>query len=481
MKAIISVWMQPVYARSNAAGLKILYALLGIIALLPLILFLLARKDESDAISILLALAIGIGVAVGVLLVFWFVLLVPSVALQYSPANAGLVPQLRRNMKVALAIPVLLMPAILALTLVTHLKGLFFQSWLIGVFAMLVYVATLRSKWVVIFLVLLSQLPMWWGNRFSLDPQASWNQPALLMLVGLGLTAAILHWVFAIHGDQHFKREESFSMIQKAMNGEEVTSTHYSLRFFNPYDLLMRWCMVKVDKTGRAPAAVAQLIPFAFGAQVFWLTSFVSVALMSAGLSIYFAVFLHHSSKFAENDMGLAYAAAMVAFVMLPVIYVSMLRATMYQRKGEHSLLLLAAALPPQAEQTRIVLHFLLCQFFGLWLLTLLIVAVTMHFSPASTNAAEMAWLACFCLLPLSVMSLYNYARIRSRYETALLLAFALPAFLGLASLGMLKLWPALPVWLICLLIVLVTLPILRWRWQILMQANAVFPAGRAA
>lgn len=477
MKTIISVWMQPIYARSNAEGLKILYALLGLIALVPLMLLLFVANDKSDAISIVLALAMGVGGAVGVLLVLWFILLVPSAALQCNPVNAGLVPQLRRHMKVALAIPVFLMPAIMALALGMHMKGLLFQVWLIGVLLMLLYIAILRNKWVVILLVLLSQLPMWWGSQFRLDPQASWNQPVLLLLVGLGLSAAILHWVFSIRGDQHFKREENFSMMQKAMNGEEVNSTQYSLRFFNPYDLLLRWCM---DKTGRTPAAIAQLIPFAFGAQVFWLTSFVSVALMIAGLSIYFVFFLRHSSKFGEQDMGLAYAAAMVAFIMLPLIYVSMLRTTMYQRRGEHSLLLLAAALPPQAEQTRITLHFLLRQFFGLWLLTLLIVAVTMHFSPASTYAAEMAWLACFCLLPLSIMSLHNYARIKSRYETPLLLAFALPILLGLALLGMLKLWPALPVWLICLLIVLVTLPILRWRWQKLMQVKAVFPAGRA-
>lgn len=477
MKAIISVWMQPVYARSNTAGLKILYALLALIALLPAVLVQFAVQNKSASPPVLLALAIGVGVALGLLLVFWFILLVPSVALQYTPANAGLVPQLKRQMLWALAIPVLLMPAIVALALGAHLKGLFFQSWLLGIFAMLAYIATLHSKWAVILLVLLSQLPMWWSGPISMDPQASWNQPALLLLLGLGLTAAILHWVFSIRGDQHFKREESFAMMQKVMNGEEINSNQYSMSFINPYGLLLRSCMSKVRKT---PAAVSQLMPYAFGAQVFWLTSFLSVAVMSAGLSIYFVFFLLHSSKFGEDDMGFAYAAAMVAFIMLPLIYVAMLRTTMYQRRGEHSLLMLAAALPSPAIQSRIMLKFLLRQFFGLWMVTLVIVAITMHFSPTSKNAAEMAWLACFCLLPLSVMTLHNYAGIKSRYETALLIAFIFPILLGLVLLSLFKLWPALPVWLVCSLIVLATLPVLCWRWQKRMRVSAVFPAGRA-
>lgn len=477
MNAIISVWMQPVYARSNTAGLKILYALLAVIALLPAVLMQFSSHNKSDSLSFFLVLAIGAGAAVGLLLIFWFIMLVPSVALQYSPANAGLVPQFKRQMLWALAIPVLLMPGIVALALGTHLKGLFFQSWLLGVFAMLVYIATLRSKWVFILLVLLSQLPMWWGGPISLNPQASWNQPVLLLLLGLGLTAVILHWVFSIRGDQHFKREESFTMMQKVMNGEEINSNQYSMSFINPYSFLLRSCMNKIRKT---PAAVTQLMPYAFGAQVFWLTSFLSVAVMSVCLGIYFVFFLQHSSKFGEEDLGLAYAAAMVAFLMLPLIYVAMLRATMYQRRGEHSLLMLAAALPSQVEQARITLHFLLRQFFSLWLVTLVIVAITVHFSPVSKNAAEMAWLACFCLLPLSVMTLHNYAAIKSRYETALLIAFVFPIMLGLALLGLLKLWPALPMWLVCSLIVLATLPVLRWRWQRRMGVSAVFPAGRA-
>ncbi|MBC3917874.1 hypothetical protein H8L32_10350 [Undibacterium sp. CY18W] len=478
MKTIISIWKQPAYARINTGGLKVIYFLMVLIALLPAVLVLSFGGKVEGWMPVLRALGLGVVMALGMLLVGWFLLFIISVTMQYTPANARLVPQFKRHMQLAVAIPVLLLPALLSLTVHFNSKGHFFQTWMLGVFGLLVYVASIRSKWVIILLVLMSQLPMWLNAKMTLPDTGIWSQPVLMFLAGLGMTIAVLHWVFSIHGDQHFKKEQSFSVLQKAMSGEEVQMSQYSMNFTNPYNFLLRHCMRKVS---RLPETVSQLMPFSMGSQVFWLTSFLSVLVMSIGMGIYFIFFLNHSAKFNGKDAWLAYFAAIVSFVMLPFIYTSVVRTAVYQRRVEQGLLCLAVNLPDVKRQTEVLAGFLLRQSLGLWLVTAVIVGLTVYFSPASPLLMGSVWIGCFCLLPLSVMTLKNYALMKSRYESALLLAFAMPLLLGLVLITLYVQFQQCPAWVICVSVAIVTAIVLRWRWNRLMQVSAVFPAGRAA
>ncbi|MBI1772161.1 MAG: hypothetical protein HYR68_07425, partial [Burkholderiales bacterium] len=417
------------------------------------------------------------GGALGILLLSWFILLVPSVALQYTPACAALVPQMKRHMQFALAIPILLMPVAFSLILGMHMQGKFFQGWFFGVLSLLIYIASVRSTWVIILVVLMAQVPMWLNNRVSMSVQADWNQPLLFVIAGFALTALVLHWVFALRGDQHFKRDESFAMLKKHIQGEEVSVNHFTLKFLNPYHLLLRLCINRVKAT---PEKVRQLMPFAMGSQILWLTSFIPVVVMSAGLGIYFIFFLRGSLRSEGIDNSVAYFAALVSFIMLPPIYAAFVRTCVYQRKEEQGLLLLAPKLPSLHQHSKMMLQFILRQYLSLWLVSVLITVGAAYLSPASEYMHEMAWIISFSLLPVSVLSLTNYAQIKSSYQTALLVALVIPVLLGAAMLGVHKMMPALPVWLICSLIAVGTAAVLGWRWQGLMQVKAVFPAGRA-
>ncbi|MES2037134.1 MAG: hypothetical protein V4495_04800, partial [Pseudomonadota bacterium] len=149
MKAIISVWMQPVYARINTGSLKILYIMLGLFAVAPVVAVFFVQAQKPDWQSVMLALALGVAGVLGILLLSWFILLVPSVALQYTPAYAALVPQMKRHMQFALAIPILLMPVAFPLILRMHMQEKFFQGWFFGVLSLLIYIASIRSTWVI--------------------------------------------------------------------------------------------------------------------------------------------------------------------------------------------------------------------------------------------------------------------------------------------------------------------------------------------
>lgn len=477
MKAIISVWMQPVYARINAGISKTMYVLLGLTMFAPAVVVFLANRQSVDWVAMSLALLAGVAIVLCLLFFFWFFFLIPSIALQYSPANAMLVPGFKRKLQVAVAIPVLLIPTGIALFYFKVNHGDFFVSWLLGVVVLLIYTATIRTQWVFTLIVLISMMPVHFDGKSGFLSGAVWSQPALFLALGLALTALVLSWVFKSDGDQHYKRKENFVMMQKQMNGEEIASKHYTLDFINPYALLLRLNMKKVNKN---PAKAQDLMLFAMGPQVFWLTSFLSVIFMAGLVFIFFAIFGNQSSRFDEKNIGLAYFVGMVSLLLLPPIYSSIVRSSVYQRKAEQGLLMLTAGLPNAHEQGKLLLQSMLRQFLGLWLVTIFIFGSATYLLHTSVRMSALIWIISFCLLPVSVLSLSNYARMKSIYQTSLLAAIGLPLALGLVVVAIYMQTGYIPAWKTCSAITVATVLVIYWRWRKLAQAGLIFPAGRA-
>ncbi|PXX37845.1 hypothetical protein [Undibacterium pigrum] len=477
MKAIISVWMQPVYARINAGISKTMYVLLGLTMFAPAVVVFLANRLSVDWTAMSLALLAGVGIVLCLLLFFWFFLLIPSIALQYSPANAMLVPGLKRTLQVAVAIPVLLIPTGIALFYFKVNHGDFFVSWLLGVVVLLIYTATIRTQWVFTLIVLISVMPIRFDGKSGFLSAVVWNQPALFMVLGLALTALVLSWVFKSDGDQHYRRKENFAMMQKQMNGEEIASKHYTLDFINPYSLLLHLNMKKVSKK---PAKANNLMLFAMGPQVFWLTSFLSVIFMAGLVFAFFAIFGNQSSRFDEKNIALAYFIGLVSLLLLPPIYSSIVRSSVYQRKAEQGLLMLTAGLPNAHEQGKLLLQSMLRQLLGLWLVTTFIFGSAAYLLETSVRLTGLIWITSFCLLPVSVLSLNNYARMKSIYQTSLLAAIGLPLALGLVVIVVCTLTGDVPAWQTCSAITVATVLAICWRWRKLKQTGIIFPAGRA-
>ena len=476
MKSIISIWMQPVYGRLNAGSLKPACFILALIYLIPFVEMIFATGFEPGMKSILQACISGLGSVLLTMLIFWFISLVPSVIMQYTPACAILVPHMKRRMQAALVLPVLLMPLLFPLALRMH--GKFSQGWFLGVLAMLIYVATIRHKWVIILIILTVQLPGGISKiKMALATSPYLDQPVLFVVAGLAFTAVVVRWFFFMYGDQHFKIADSIPTMRQYMRGEEAGMNLHPLKFLNPYQLLLRLCL---DRVRAAPEKVRQLLPFAIGSQAFWLSNFIPVVIMGAGLSIYFVFFFHDSAKNEATDNSIAYFAALVSFILLPPIYAAVARSSICQRKEEQGLLLLAPRLPSRHEQGKVMLYFILRQYLSLWLVSAIISLSAAYLSPASEYMHEVVWLITFSLLPVSVLSLTNYAQIQSSYQSAALAALGILALVGLTTLGLHALIPALPVWLICALIVVATAVVLRQRWQRLMRVDALLPVGRA-
>ncbi|MFZ6653762.1 hypothetical protein [Undibacterium sp. TJN19] len=482
MKQIISIWMQPVYARKNAANQKVTLVLLLLLALLPTaILLMKVGGDAPGWQPLLLALALGLAFALVATLAFWFTLLVPSIATQFSPANANLVPGLKPAMRWALALPVLMFQVVMLMASLyfDHYQGIY-QIWFFGVLAILSYVSTIRSKWAILVLVVISQLPLWGGSAaLSIDVRTL-HHPAWLTLGGLLLTAATTYWALQVHGDRHFKRHKNVLLLQSAMDGRGGQANQFSMKILNPYQFFFNR---RLRQVGGAAGEATRLMPYIFGEQALWLGSFLSVAVMATGVVAYFHFFLQKSGDVKPGSSILTYMVFVVSFIMLPVIHTAVVRGAVYQTSVEQGLLSLAARIPGPATQTRLQCAFLLRQFFGLWLMVLLIVVGTLHLADVSPLLTENGIIACFSMLPLSIFYLRNYARLKTQYSSDNFLAFFQPVLLG-GALSFLHAQYAEYVlastWLLCAGVSVITLVILRWRWNQLMQFHAVFPAGRS-
>ncbi|MCH8622607.1 hypothetical protein [Undibacterium sp. TS12] len=477
IKTIFDIWMQPIFARINSASRKSLWIALSLVLLTPPAIFLpiMAIKNQWDKLP--LALVIGLAASLSLLLLVWFVTLVPMMLLQHSPANAGLVPGIKSRMLAALALPCVLLPLAIAFAFSFGNDGFSARTWFLSVLVLLAYVASLRSKWLLTLLALFLPASPMVDEYLKWQSLALWTSPVLVAMLGLALIAAVLSWAFGLHGDAHFEHQKALHKMRGQLSGDNMQPGQKIWQGFNLYNYFWRRGMAVAEKSRDQ---LAGLLPFALGPQVHWLNSFLMVGVMIPVLILYFLFFLDQKGKGGADDQSMPYFVTLMAFLMLPFIFVSTTRASLYQTRVEQALLCLVPVLPDPQQQTRTLMSFLLRQFLGLWLATLAVTVAVLYWSPFSSQMTGNCLIACFCLLPLAVMILKNSAAMKSQYETALLTAFCLPLVLALLLIGLHINYPQFTAGMICGGLLAGTVLVAQWRWQRLVRATAVFPAGRA-
>ena len=475
MKQVLTIWMQPIYARLNSSGLKALWFTLALLAIVPPTLLFYTSGIARQWYKLALAMGLGIAMALAIILIFWLIMLIPSIALQYTPANARLLPGLQSSMYWALVIPTLLVPALFTVAGNIRDPGFSTLNWLCGVIVMLFYISSLRSKWVMLVPLFVAEIFWILSKKDLIGFVDAWKYSWVLLVLGVILTAWIVKWTLAVSGDQHFKRQQGFLTMRNLMNGQELNTNRSAWQTAGTYGLQLRHCMARVRKE-LAPARDLQ--PFSFGAAAFWPGIFLSVLLTGLFLGFFYMILLDKPS--AQQDHALSYFAILLALCLLPFAYSAGAHHAVSVTRTEQALVSLAARLPDLEQQSRNQLKFLLRQFFMMWVATLLVLVTVLYFAPVEGLISESFVIAFFSTLPLSLVSLKNHALTKSRYEFGLLSVYALSPVL-IAALIFLRVqlsqWPA---WVICITVLLLTSLVLRWRWKQLMQLRVVFPVGRA-
>jgi hypothetical protein len=475
MQHLFQVWMQPVYGRLNLEGKKVLWALLSVIPLLVIVIYLLASFSSSAKISLVpLALAALIGLVTDVVLIllFWFITLSSSMVLQYSPANASLVPHLKRHLQWALAIPIVLLAIIPAAAVAYKSTEFAALTWLICVMSMLMLTAMFRNKWMVFVIAAIAQLPIFLrGINIPFDVLKSANQSILLIPFGLLMIVLFLHWIFA-KGEHLFKRREQIVRVQEVMQGNAKRDFSGVLIILLPYYLrLLKQRLQRRDNAG-------QLLPFVLGPQAHWSSIFLQTLGIATLMGLYFFVLVAKDTSATDNSLLIF--LPLLGFFLMPIAYIAAIQISLYQSRGAQSLLSISPAVTSNRMQTQVLLRYVMRQYFILMSLLLFITVFVCEWMTTRVEIRNTIYLACFSMLPLSISLIRNYAQMQSvldiRMARILLSWFALFSVL----LAIVNFVPMITYWMLCALITLFTAVLLFSRWNKLMRVDAVFPAGRA-
>lgn len=475
MQHLFQVWMQPVYGRMNLEGKKVLWALLCVIPLLIMAILVLASFSSQAAIDlekITLAALIGLAVDVGLIVVFWFAMLSSNVAMQYSPANASLVPHLKRNLQWALAIPIVLLPIFPAAAVAYKSTEFAVLIWLICVVMMLMITAIVRHKWIGFAMAAIAQLPMLLRETtIPFELLRGLNQAILLIPVGLFLIALVLHWIFA-KGDHLIKHREQIIKGQEAMQGRAKWEFSGVFRIFLSYYLRLLKQRLQHREDAR------QLLPFVLGPHVHWSSIFLQILGVTILMGLY-AFFLEFKDTGA-TDKTLLILIPLMVFFLMPIFYAVGIQGTLYLTRGAQNLLSISPAVTSNSMQTQVLLRYVMRQYFILMGILFVITVFVCEWVLTSVLVRHIIYLVYFSMLPLSLSLVRNYAQMQSAMDIRMARILLRWFVLISVSLMIVNFISWITYWMLCALIAVSTAALLMRRWNKLMRLDAVFPTGRA-
>jgi len=424
------------------------------------------------------ALAAGLFGSAALLLITSFSLMINWLSWQFSPTNATLLPGLRRRLPWAGAVLVLGPPLVIAaLILLDKQAPVLALGWLTGVVFLLGMVVSLRSAPVSFGLMALALGLFFWGAG---DPagQLPWRWLALPWLavpLGLLLTAGLLRWVFALRGDRH-QRYWLATTRQAKLSGDASLADDSG--WVGP-----RWFALYLASRCRAGGRpVRTLFCAATGPQLHWTSNLNSFV----GLMLLMVVMLESQQLFAEPHVVLmALPMFLLPFpALIAVMYPIIAPRLIWQTRTEQALLTLAERAPDKAQQTRLLLRYLVWQALLRWGLALLLaLAVGERYGLEFLQPLHVCTVG-LSLLPGMAWVVGNYAVLSvvtgPNYLGGLLGWVLLNLALSAVAVGLLFNAPDRHAWLWCVTMGASALLIIGWRWRQALRVAHMFPAGRA-
>lgn len=483
--------MQPVHARLNMESKKFLYFLLALFPVAGQIiagLMFFSRPDKFGKTIFLTALLLSSASILAILFIAWFSMLVQNIAMQYSPSNARLIPDLPAILKRALTIPIVLM-ALLAsgfMWLTTHHFS-FFPAF-ISIFVLSFLVLIFRSSWGVIPFIFSFQVPaiLERSGVKHVDKLFSDNlgflSESVFFLLSIVILWLTLKWTFSMRGDALFELQARSRMLKDVVSGKKMDENKISIGFAAVFLIWMRHC---VERCIQHRASRFKLAPFALGPRLHWTSSIVQMItfILFCILSL-MLVSLLMSEKNKDFLMVLSVTMGGLSLVILPFIFSGVLFSTLFQTQAEQALMCLAPGSGAQDYRDKAISNYLLRQFsilygcgicFGIlmsyWI-------ITHHESSEKFIVGIVLLLSSFFPMILGITT--QYARMTSVAHHPLLKLFIVCALLFALGLLMIFNMPLNMTMIFCVLIVVVTLALfVRYRGKQL--SCTIFPVGRAA
>lgn len=446
------------------------------------------------ALALLLALGFGVwlhqwraGVVIGDMLLgvvglLWWGNMVRISVQQNMPSHACLVPQLRRRLMRAVACSfvagVLLVSAIAALA-IGHFGYLLCALSMLFPFVLLQQ----RYSWLSILpsVVILSALSWLKAPWLALVQFASgfdeWVVSVLLLCVIAELGVLAMRAAFPQGGDAHANWRAALVQRQHRQKGEAAVLEARGIAAHWPgWVAAWRTLGVAVKRPGGVPPSAARSTQYGLGISLY--ASALTVPAMAL-IGWLFAVFPGMLSD--KLTMGLSvwnYLVQLMVTMAVPSALHSIVTA-ISQRTGEQSLMRLAPSMPAAPALNAMLARLMIRGFVLLWGGATLCQLVAARISEGHWVLDGPMALVLVLPLPFLLMVLRNYAAMPP--QAAALGGYSLLAMpaLGLAWLLNLQ-YPALSGG-VALLVLVLSLLVLRWRWLAMVQAPVAFPAGRLA
>lgn len=488
MKALINIWMLPVYVRLNMDSRRSLYLLL---ALFPIggqliagaIFFSKGAEAKLSVFPIAFLLSLAAGVA---MLVFaWFLFLVMNVGMQYSPANAALVPGLKRRLQMALALPIVVIST-LAVVIVSFAARKFtmFPAFVCILF-FAYFLGVMRSQWLVIPAVISSQIPLFLMKNKLFDADTidllknGLAFEIVLLLASVLLLWGVLHWFFALRDEAHFKMHKRSLAMRQGMNSREVPINQLAARFNSPF---LTWMQMGIRRSQVSTNAVARLAlaPFALGPRLHWTTLFVQLFLMiAAGVLMVLLMGAISGFKNKEFTSGFSLGFPAVMLIGFPLFFCGSSFFALYQTRTEQALFSLTPAVTDQRDMDRVLAHYMLRQFLILLSASVFCSLLLVQFAKEFPLTGELLSLGSSCLFVLVLAMTHPYGKMKAATDHPLMKLGLIAAVLLVFGIVM-TIWVSNQIaWWLSAAIVIVTSVISMLRLQ--RNARTVqFPVGRA-
>jgi len=490
MKNMVSIWMQPIYARLNTEGVKTLLLVLAMFPLLSQVLALILEWNKGEGFHLkVFALALGISLLALLVIVFyvWFVMLIQNIGMQYSPANAALLPRIKAIMQMAIALPIVLCALIATLIAWAITKQFSMLPGFVCVVVTVFFMLIVRSQWAVIPMVISFQLPVILKRMGVQNMEQQIEQTLgislnfLLFFLSLIILVASIRWVFSTKDENLFNMHKRTVSFRRNMNGDKAYETKFMHAFSSPFFTWMNFRVRRALQAGVAEHTRQQLISFSLGPRLHWLT--ISTQLLAMLIWGLFSVFVITRLSSKPNDdfvhgFGLGFGA--IVLIAQPLLMGLQLFYSLYQTRVEQALISLTPVVQSSMQQDRILQQYLFRQFFILYGISLSVsVLICWLVFPFELKSAAMM-LFVSTIFPMVLVITRDHAKMRSASDHSLLkILLICIAVFGVFFFALLLL-PLQLIWLYCASIFIVSLVLLIKSLQS-RRRTTMFPVGRAA
>lgn len=474
MRAILSIWMQPVYACLNKKD----YIHLGfLLLLLPAGAALLPNLSGHFQLqSTLIAAGLGLFAAMIIIIFLWFALLIAYGAQQNSLSNLILIPHFKRRMMAAFGIQLVILSILASVLFSFRSEISIYWIWLNIVLVMLLCISSIRNVYIfpvalvggALFLRLIEAIPSGLSGVIKVETANAW----LCVAAGIFSIYVGLNWIWSIDKQRIQKQKKEIDQVIALTERGEYQVNQSPLSWLNVYPQQLQ---ALADLGSKRNA----LIPYILGPNAHWSACNANIAGLALLIFLSYAwtIWMKTSSLGHPSDY---LPALYFCFCISYSLILANLRMSVYSSRIGQGLLILSPGVQSQTELSRILLRFMMSRLLTFWVLLFISTVALCECTTIPNWARTLAYLLCFCLLPFTICLVQDHAKTRNSQHTGLGLISLLCLLFSIAGFVVVDILHLVSIVTPCTILLIVSIFFIAKNWKKRLQQKAVFPAGRA-